>query len=193
MAASFDACDRIRERSGLARREVGRRREPHSRSSSWGISRKNASAAACGRSGRQFDRALRARLGRRARSSGGRRCRMLWATFADPDANARLAASPSRRRLAFGVEAETTPFPHVTLCRAPKRRLSTRRLTGAERPLRPPVRCQWALSLFSSRLTPRGPIYREIGAWRLGGSSSRAARSRPAARPAIVDIEHVFV
>lgn len=109
-----------------------------------------------------------------AAAPGSRRARMLWATFLDPDgACARLAEAIERAALPFGVEAETRAFrPHVTLCRARRpHAVSDQALLAATDALEgaPEFMSVPSVSLFSSRLTPRGPIYTEIDTWRMRG------------------------
>lgn len=103
-----------------------------------------------------------------------RRCRMLWASFFDPaDACAALAESVQRAALGFGVEPETRAFrAHATLCRARRPKpVSEQGMDAAADALEavPELMSVPSASLFTSRLTPRGPIYTEIGAWRLRG------------------------
>ena len=103
-----------------------------------------------------------------------RRSRMLWATFQDPTGGcAALATGVDDAAAAVGVEADTRPFSaHATLCRTRgPRRLDQRvlavaadALSQAEITMSVP-----GISVFSSRLTPRGPIYSVIGSWRLRG------------------------
>jgi len=105
---------------------------------------------------------------------GTKRCRMLWGSFLDPDgACAALAAAVEGAALEFGVAPEDRPFtPHVTLCRARKPKslsaealeLAQEALSGAPEQMSVP-----SATLFSSRLTPRGPTYCEVGAWQLRG------------------------
>jgi len=103
-----------------------------------------------------------------------RRCRMLWASCRDPDGEcAALASEVERQALAFGVALERRPFvPHATLCRArtpkrlggPAQEAVERLLDGAPESMSVP-----SATLFSSRLTPRGPIYDAVATWRLLG------------------------
>lgn len=113
---------------------------------------------------------------------GTRSCRMLWGSFADPGGRcAALTRAIERAALAFGVAEDERSFaPHVTLCRARRpRRLSVGAFQAAQQATEGAVGFMSvpSASLFSSRLTPRGPIYREIGAWPLGGASPRRAES----------------
>ena len=109
------------------------------------------------------------------RASGGlRRCRMLWGVLGDPEGACEgLHAAIEDAAVRFGVEPDTRAFaPHVTLCRARRpKRLAPTALTAAEAVLAegPDSMSVVSLSVFTSRLTPRGPIYSEIGSWRLGG------------------------
>jgi 2'-5' RNA ligase len=105
---------------------------------------------------------------------GTRRCRMLWALFDDESgACAALARRIDDAAVAFGVEAATRAFkPHATLCRARKpRHLDPAALSAAQAGLAGQAHSMSVpqVSVFSSRLTPRGPIYSVIGAWRLRG------------------------
>lgn len=103
-----------------------------------------------------------------------RRCRMLWASFLDPDgACAALAQSVDRAALSLGVEPDVRAFvPHATLCRARRPRpISERALEAASAlisdvsgPMSVP-----SVTVFASRLTPRGPIYSPIGSRSLRG------------------------
>jgi 2'-5' RNA ligase len=107
-------------------------------------------------------------------AGGLRRCRMLWATFSDQDGRCeRLHARIEEVAGDFGVPTESRPFaPHVTLCRARRpKTISENALAAGEAALAttPDSMSVVQASLFSSRLTPRGPIYREIGTWRLRG------------------------
>ena len=107
-------------------------------------------------------------------AGGLRHCRMLWGAFTDPDGRCEaLHAAVEQAATAFGVEADARSFtPHATLCRARRpKRLSTEALSAAEAALQqaPDSMSVVSASVFTSRLTPRGPIYREIGAWRLRG------------------------
>lgn len=101
------------------------------------------------------------------------RTRMIWAAFADADGTCASLARACREAGAQEIADASRPFvPHVTLCRA-------------RRPSRPPsdaleraaallddtgFRSVSVLSvtLFSSRLTPRGPVYEVLGDWPLG-------------------------
>lgn len=92
------------------------------------------------------------------------RSRMLWATLADADGRcAALAASVQRAASEFGISRDERPFlPHVTLCRARRPRpvdggaveAATVELTVALETM-----SVGAVTLFTSRLTPRGPVY----------------------------------
>lgn len=105
---------------------------------------------------------------------GNRKPRMLWASFLDPTGSCTaLAESVERAVLPFGIEQEERAFtPHVTLCRARRPKpLSQAGLDAAEAVLAsaPGLMSVPSVSVFSSRLTPRGPIYSVIGAWCLRG------------------------
>lgn len=101
-----------------------------------------------------------------------RRCRMLWAAFRDPDgACSRLTEAIEAVATEFGVLPETRPFlPHITLCRArkpspaPQNALDTASEVLVTRLGSMSVPC---VSVFSSQLTPRGPIYRTLTTWDL--------------------------
>ncbi len=91
--------------------------------------------------------------------------RVLWAGVAEgADRMVALAAAVERRVREAGEPAETRPFtPHLTLARARDRGRPVRgdalRETLARAPLAAgPVRVA-SVTLFESRLTPRGPDY----------------------------------
>ena len=95
------------------------------------------------------------------------RARMLWGTFADPEERcAALAADLDRACLEYGAQPEERTFkPHATLVRARvPRPLAESALEEARLALAPsPGTVSVAsITLFSSRLTPRGPIYTEL-------------------------------
>jgi len=100
-----------------------------------------------------------------------KRARMLWATFVDLEGRcAALAAELDRVCLEFGVQPEERAFkPHATLVRArvPKPVGQTALETAREELVRLPECVSVpSITLFSSHLTPRGPIYvalRECG------------------------------
>ncbi len=105
---------------------------------------------------------------------GTKRCRMLWAAWLDPDGTcASLAESVDRAALAFGIALEERAFkPHATLCRARRpRSLEASALNAAELVLSaaPQSMSVGTVTLFASRLTPRGPIYSELASWHLWG------------------------
>lgn len=105
---------------------------------------------------------------------GSKRCRMLWATFLDPDgACASMAESIQRAALPFGVPAEDRPFkPHATLCRARRPKAidaaalddANASLTGGPRKM-----SVGRATLFASRLSPRGPVYTALRDWHARG------------------------
>jgi len=74
---------------------------------------------------------------------------------------------------AFGVETEARPYTaHATLCRTrTPRRLDNSAQSAAASALEDATTSMSVpgISVFSSRLTPRGPIYSVIGSWRLRG------------------------
>lgn len=99
------------------------------------------------------------------------RARMLWGTFLDPEGYcAALAAELDRACLEFGVQPDERTFkPHATLVRTrvPKP-VAEAALEAARGELVRLPECVSvpSITLFSSRLTPRGPIYtalRECG------------------------------
>jgi len=105
---------------------------------------------------------------------GLRRCRMVWAAFDDPygscaelDSAVGAAASP------FGEPPANRPFrAHVTLARARKPRPLLEQAVGAANDqLRAPSTSMSVRSatLFASRLTSAGPVYRRVKAWQLKG------------------------
>lgn len=106
---------------------------------------------------------------------GLHRCRMLWASFADPRGLcAELAARVVEASVPFGAERSERAFTaHVTLVRARKpRSLPAGVLEAALRSsevLLSPMSVPRA-TLFSSTLTPKGPVYSEVGSWSLSGA-----------------------
>jgi len=103
-----------------------------------------------------------------------RRCRMLWADFVDPTgACSLLATTIEDAAAAYGATAEDRPFKaHITLCRARRpKRISEAALEGARSVLDAIPRSMSVreVTLFSSRLTPRGPVYSKVDAWSLRG------------------------
>lgn len=107
-------------------------------------------------------------------SPSPRRPRMLWATFSDPGgALESVARSIDEAVGELGFERDTRPFkPHTTLCRiktpvrltAAVQDAASAALEGARIRVSDP-KC----TLFSSRLTPSGPVYAELSVWTLGG------------------------
>lgn len=106
-------------------------------------------------------------------SPSPRRPRMLWATFLDEAGGLEsLAQAIDESVVGLGFEGDSRPFrPHATLCRlkspiaftdAAKAAVSTALGGSAIRVSDP--KC----TLFSSRLTPRGPVYSELSVWNLG-------------------------
>lgn len=103
-----------------------------------------------------------------------RRAKMIWACFLDPEGSCeRLASSIDGTAETFGIAPETRAYrPHATLCRARRPKpVSETALAAANSRLEslPGFLSVPSVSLFSSRLTPRGPIYTEIGAWHMRG------------------------
>jgi 2'-5' RNA ligase len=111
-------------------------------------------------------------LGRIRAVPGSRSASGLWAV---PSAGVGeaidLAAAIAAALAPFDIEAETHRFrPHVTLCRARRpRRVAAHAIEEAEHIL---VRAGddatsvsvHGVTLFSSTLTPRGPVYEELSA-----------------------------
>lgn len=112
-------------------------------------------------------------LGVAARPTPGR-CRMLWVALDDPTGECeRLADRVMSAAEDLGVPRDDRSFkPHVTLCRLHKpRRVSTDVLDeawcdamGDEISMSVP-----SVTFYSSRLTPRGPIYTELDSWSMRG------------------------
>lgn len=103
-----------------------------------------------------------------------RRCRLLWAAFADPEgACERLAGDVAAATALLGVADEGRRFrPHATLCRArrPKPIESAALSAGTRRLERGPKTVSvGTVTLFSSRLTPRGSVYSKVQVWHLRG------------------------
>jgi RNA 2',3'-cyclic 3'-phosphodiesterase len=101
-----------------------------------------------------------------------RRARMLWGTFADPDGRcAALAAELDRACLAFGVPSEERTFkPHATLVRARRERhIQEAAIEAAREPLKrlPDRMSVPSITLYSSRLTSREPVYTVLRECRL--------------------------
>jgi len=107
-------------------------------------------------------------------SPNARSARMLWARFADPDgACERLAETVRRASEGFGESASHRAFAaHVTLCRARRPHALSHEAVAAATDLvtrNAPTMSVPSATLLASRLTPRGPVYTEIGMWRLRG------------------------
>lgn len=103
-----------------------------------------------------------------------RHCRMLWASLIDPDgACAELAEQVQRTALAFGIPAENRTFkPHATLCRARRPRpLDTVVLEDANGLLGASASSMSVgrVTVYSSRLSPRGPVYTALRDWHARG------------------------
>lgn len=96
--------------------------------------------------------------------------RMLWVTCDDLGDRARAARCALDDTLRdVGIAPEDKPFrAHVTLCRTKARvTLSEHAARDAERVLsagREPM-SDLKYTLFSSRLTPAGPVYTALGSW----------------------------
>jgi len=109
-----------------------------------------------------------------AASPNARRARMLWAEFADPDgACAKLSGDLAAvtTQLEYGTQRRAFR-PHVTLCRARRpHRIDPDAVAAATEHVS--ARCDSmsvpSATLLASRLTPRGPVYTEVGTWRLRG------------------------
>ncbi len=112
------------------------------------------------------------RLGRIRAVPGSRSASGLWAVPSAGVGEATdLAAAIAEALAPFDIEAETHRFrPHVTLCRARRpRRVAAHAIEEAEHIL---VRAGddatsvsvHGVTLFSSTLTPRGPVYEELSA-----------------------------
>ncbi len=104
-----------------------------------------------------------------------RRARMLWATFLDPDGScAALAAELDRACLAFGVPPQKRTFrPHATLVRARREKhVREAAVEAARERLRhvPESVSVSSITLYSSRLTSREPIYTVLRECRLGAA-----------------------
>lgn len=102
-----------------------------------------------------------------------RRARMLWAAFLDPSGQcAALATAMERATLRFGGDADERAFtPHVTLVRArTPHALSESGFAGAEDAFsRAPEKMSVArVTLYSSTLTSKGPVYTELRSYPLG-------------------------
>lgn len=97
----------------------------------------------------------------------GHAAQMLWVAFRDPDGECGLlAAAAERAAMDAGIAPDGRAFrPHATLVRARTphavrpRALSaaTAQITSDHRPV-----SVVAATIFSSELTPHGPIYREV-------------------------------
>lgn len=96
--------------------------------------------------------------------------RMLWVACDDLGDHARTARCAVDDALRdIGIAPEDKPFrAHITLCRTKARvALSERAARDAERVLsaaRQPM-SDLKYTLFSSRLTPAGPVYSALGSW----------------------------
>lgn len=104
------------------------------------------------------------------------RCRMIWASFSDDHDSFRglcTAVAGSAFQALGRPPHRPSVKPHVTLCRARGvRTLSDVALTGASVALTSDDTFMSVLSvtLFSSRLTKRGPVYEVLESWPLGGN-----------------------
>lgn len=101
------------------------------------------------------------------------RARMIWATFVDADgACASLAEELERTCLAFGIAPSERAYkPHATLVRARvSKRIRALALESARVELESAPDCVSvpSITLYSSRLTGRGPEYGVIRECRLG-------------------------
>lgn len=113
-------------------------------------------------------------LSRLTARPGVRRARMLWAACTDDDGGftdlARAVKRGSARSVTDGDGREQVP--HVTLCRARDRRAIAEgvieQVNDVLCPSRPTMSVP-SVSLFTSRLAPRGPEYQQIATWRLRG------------------------
>ncbi len=130
---------------------------------------------------RPFDMTLGDVVGR----PGGRRARMLWATFADGVEPARRLAADVEDALLGVLELDRPEHayrPHVALCRFRRpHAASAEALAAADAVLdaaapscvvhgsRATVVSVLGVSLFSSTLSPSGPAYRELARVPLGG------------------------
>lgn len=105
------------------------------------------------------------------------RATMLWAHLEDPSGACaalatRIQASCASLGLRSGGEDRRAFKAHVTLCRTRRpRRLDAAALDAANAVV---AGCEVMMSvprvsLFSSRLTPRGPIYSVVGTWLMRG------------------------
>ncbi|GAB4286486.1 MAG: RNA 2',3'-cyclic phosphodiesterase [Coriobacteriia bacterium] len=103
---------------------------------------------------------------------------MLWATFREEDLPrfSALASALEDELLRRGIPAEGRPYvPHVTLVRARRRRsLSRGALDAANESIERADAAARTVSvrtvtLYSSTLTPRGPVYEAIASGTLGG------------------------
>lgn len=108
---------------------------------------------------------------------GARKARMIWAELADPTQRAsELAERVARAAVAFGAMPPDRHYrPHVTLCRARRpRAVEPCAIEAANELIEGSAEAMSVVSatLFSSRLTPRGPVYERLAAWRLRGVDS---------------------
>ena len=115
-----------------------------------------------------FDAGLRA-------VPGQTKARMLWGTFVDPEGCCgALAAELDRACLRFGAQPEERTFkPHATLVRArAPRPIHEAALDAArgELTVLPRAMSVPSITVFSSRLTPQGPIYTALRECGLGAA-----------------------
>lgn len=107
---------------------------------------------------------------------GVRHASMLWLSFDDPSHRAAdLAARLTEAAVPFGAAPTGRTYtPHATLCRARRPRLVDAqvlaRATESIRRRRTAVSVV-SCTLFSSRLTPSGPVYERVGRLRLKESA----------------------
>jgi len=103
-----------------------------------------------------------------------RRCRMLWAACQDSSGGfSALVGAVETACASLGIEGDPkTQVPHITLARARKHRSiaggALERVNDAVGPTRPTMSVP-SVSLFVSRLAPRGPEYETVATWRLWG------------------------
>lgn len=96
--------------------------------------------------------------------------RVVWAGFEDPEGRfGKLAESAEGALCGLGFEKETRPaVPHATLARlrsAVNRAALHEKIDGINRGFRPMTVRVEEITLFASKLTPRGPVYSAL--WKL--------------------------
>lgn len=101
------------------------------------------------------------------------RVRMIWAAFDDQDGRAtEFATAVDEVAVEFGIEPEERAYrAHATLCRARHpRRIDPVSIDLANASIEAGTYVsEGVVTLYSSLLTPQGPLYEVLGSWPIGG------------------------